>query len=176
MGWTLGRKSKDNRQGMGRRNDNSFKTMGFKKGSDTWGLKCIRHIRRKSESSYWPYTSLNAERFQISDAGRITGLKDITQGLGLDVIPYLTGGLSKKPDEATEPVIDAGVDAFFQITPSLKAAVTVRTDFAQTEVDEKQINLTRFSLYFPEKRDFFLDGANYFIFGINGDDANPRIQ
>ena len=151
-----------------------FKTMGFKKGSDTWGLKCIRHIRRKSESSYWPYTSLNAERFQISDAGRITGLKDITQGLGLDVIPYLTGGLSKKPDEATEPVIDAGVDAFFQITPSLKAAVTVRTDFAQTEVDEKQINLTRFSLYFPEKRDFFLDGANYFIFGINGDDANPQ--
>ena len=151
-----------------------FKTMGFKKGSDTWGLKCIRHIRRKSESSYWPYTSLNAERFQISDAGRITGLKDITQGLGLDVIPYLTGGLSKKPDKTTNPVIDAGVDAFFQITPSLKAAVTVRTDFAQTEVDEKQINLTRFSLYFPEKRDFFLDGANYFIFGINGDDANPQ--
>lgn len=66
------------------------------------------------------------------------------------------------------------MDAFYQITPSLKAALTVRTDFAQTEVDEKQINLTRFSLYFPEKRDFFLDGSNYFIFGINGDDANPQ--
>lgn len=151
-----------------------FKTMGFKKGSDTWGLKCIRHIRRKSESSYWPSTSINAERFQVSDAGRITGLKDITQGLGLDVIPYLTGGLSKKLNEETDPLIDGGVDAFFQISPSLKAAITARTDFAQTEVDEKQINLTRFSLYFPEKRDFFLDGANYFIFGINGDDVNPQ--
>lgn len=151
-----------------------FKTMGFKKGSDTWGLKCIRHIRRKSESSYWPSTSINAERFQVSDAGRITGLKDITQGLGLDVIPYLTGGLSKKLNEETDPLVDGGVDAFFQISPSLKAAITARTDFAQTEVDEKQINLTRFSLYFPEKRDFFLDGANYFIFGINGDDVNPQ--
>ncbi|HQG62537.1 MAG TPA: DUF5916 domain-containing protein, partial [Bacteroidales bacterium] len=151
-----------------------FKTMGFKKGSDTWGLKCIRHIRRKSESSYWPATSLNAERFQISDAGRITGLKDITQGIGLDVIPYLTGGLSKKQNEESDPVIDGGLDAFYQITPSLKAAVTFRTDFAQTEVDERQINLTRFSLYFPEKRDFFLDGSNYFIFGINGDDVNPQ--
>jgi hypothetical protein len=151
-----------------------FKTMGFKKGLDTWGLKCIRHIRRKSESSYWPATSLNAERFQISDAGRISGLKNITQGIGLDVIPYLTGGLSKKQNEDTNPVIDGGMDAFYQITPSLKAAVTFRTDFAQTEVDERQINLTRFSLYFPEKRDFFLDGANYFTFGINGDDVNPQ--
>ncbi len=151
-----------------------FKTMGFRKGSDTWGLKCIRHIRRKSESSYWPATSLNAERFQVSDAGRISGLKDITQGIGLDIIPYITGGFSKKQDAGSEPVVDGGMDAFYQVTSSLKAAVTVRTDFAQTEVDEKQINLTRFSLYFPEKRDFFLDGSNYFIFGINSDDVNPQ--
>lgn len=151
-----------------------FKTMGFKKGNDTWGLKCIRHIRRKSESVYWPATSLNAERFQISDAGKITGLTNITQGIGLDLVPYLTGGFSKKQESNSKPLVDGGMDAFYQITPSLKAALTVRTDFAQTEVDEKQINLTRFSLYFPEKRDFFLDGSNYFIFGINGDDANPQ--
>ena len=151
-----------------------FKTMGFKKGNDTWGLKCIRHIRRKSESVYWPATSLNAERFQISNAGKITGLTNITQGIGLDLVPYLTGGFSKKQESNSKPVVDGGIDAFYQITPSLKAALTVRTDFAQTEVDEKQINLTRFSLYFPEKRDFFLDGSNYFIFGINGDDANPQ--
>ena len=151
-----------------------FKTLGFKKGSSTWGLKLIRHIKRKSESSYWPATSLNANKFQISDEGRITGLTDITQGIGLDIIPYLTGGVSKKLDVDPKPVLDGGLDAFYHITPSLKAAITINTDFAQTEVDEKHINLTRFSLFFPEKRDFFLDGANYFTFGINGDSENPQ--
>lgn len=151
-----------------------FKTLGFKKGNSTWGLKLIRYIKRKSEASYWPATSLNANKFQVSDAGRITGLTDITQGIGLDVIPYLTGGISKKQDIDAKPVIDGGLDAFYNITPSLKAALTINTDFAQTEVDEKQINLTRFNLFFPEKRDFFLDGANYFTFGINGDSENPQ--
>jgi hypothetical protein len=151
-----------------------FKTLGFKKGQDTWGLKLIRHIRRKSESAYWPETSLNADKFQVSDAGRITGLTDISQGIGLDVIPYITGGASKKQDASPSPVLNGGFDAFYQITPSLKTAITVNTDFAQTEVDEKQINLTRFDLYFPEKRDFFLDGAGYFSFGINGDREDPQ--
>ncbi len=151
-----------------------FKTMGFRKGSDTWGLKLIRHIKRKSESSYWPATSLNADKFAVSDAGRITGLSEISQGIGLDIIPYVTGGISKKQNFDPALVYDGGMDAFYQITPSLKAAATVKTDFAQTEVDEKQINLTRFNLYFPEKRDFFLDGSNYFTFGINGDRENTQ--
>ena len=151
-----------------------FKTLGFNKENTTWGLKLIRYIKRKSESSYWPATSLNASRFQLSDAGRITGLTDISQGIGLDVIPYLTGGISKKQDADPKTVLDGGMDVFYHITPSLKAAITVNTDFAQTEVDEKQINLTRFNLFFPEKRDFFLDGANYFTFGINGDNENPQ--
>jgi hypothetical protein len=151
-----------------------FKTLGFKKGNSTWGLKLIRYIKRRSESAYWPATSLDANKFQISDAGRITGLIDITQGIGLDVIPYVTSGISKKQESGPKPVLDGGLDAFYHITPSLKAAITINTDFAQTEVDEKQINLTRFSLFFPEKRDFFLDGANYFTFGINGDSDNPQ--
>jgi hypothetical protein len=150
-----------------------FKTLGFKKGNDTWGLKLIRYIKRKSEASYWPATSLNANKFQLSDAGRLTGLEGITQGIGLDITPWLTGGFSKKQNEDRKPVLDGGLDAFYHITPSLKASLTINTDFAQTEVDEKQINLTRFSLFFPEKRDFFLDGANYFTFGINGDSDNP---
>jgi len=151
-----------------------FKTLGFRKNSEMWGLKLIRHIRRKSESSYWPATTLNADKFAVSDAGRMTGFKDITQGIGLDIIPYLTGGISKKQDQEPAGVFDGGFDAFYQITPSLKAAATVRTDFAQTEVDERQINLTRFTLYFPEKRDFFLDGSNFFTFGINGDRENTQ--
>ena len=151
-----------------------FKTMGFKKGADTWGLKLIRYIRRKSEISTWPLTSLNADRFQLSDAGRITGMENITQGIGLDIIPYATGGVRKKQERNPEAVFDGGLDAFYQITPALKAAITINTDFAQTEVDERQINLTRFNLFFPEKRDFFLDGSNYFTFGINGDRENTH--
>jgi hypothetical protein len=150
-----------------------FKTLAFKNGNSTWGLKLIRYIKRKSEISTWPATSLNGNRFQLSDAGSITGLSDITQGIGLDVIPYTTGGFSKQQDNEPVPVVNGGLDVFYNITPSLKAAITINTDFAQTEVDEKQINLTRFSLFFPEKRDFFLDGANYFTFGINGDSENP---
>ncbi|HUX95329.1 MAG TPA: DUF5916 domain-containing protein [Bacteroidales bacterium] len=151
-----------------------FKTMGFKKDNDTWGLKIIRYIKRISEISTWPLTSLNANRFQISDAGHITGISNITQGIGLDIVPYLTGGFSKKQDGDSKPVLDGGGDIFYNITPALKAAVTVNTDFAQTEVDSRQINLTRFNLFFPEKRDFFLDGSNYFTFGINGDSENPQ--
>jgi hypothetical protein len=151
-----------------------FKTMGFNKASDTWGLKCIRYIKRKSETSTWPATSLNSDKFQVSDAGRLTGMTGMTQGIGLDVIPYVTGGFSKKDNAEPDPVIDIGMDAFYQLTPSLKIALTANTDFAQTEVDEKHINLTRFSLYFPEKRDFFLDGSNYFNFGFNGDDDNTK--
>lgn len=151
-----------------------FKTMGYDKNSDTWGLKCIRYIKRKSEASFWPFTSLNSDRFQVSDAGRLTGLNGMTQGIGLDLIPYITGGISKKENNGPDPAFDMGIDAFFQLTSSLKIAATVNTDFAQTEVDEKVINLTRFSLYFPEKRDFFLDGSNYFTFGIGGDDDNTK--
>jgi hypothetical protein len=151
-----------------------FKTMGFRKGSDVWGLKLIRYIRRKSEISTWPGTSLNADRFQLSDAGRITGMTNITQGIGLDIVPYATTGISKKEESDADEIIDGGLDVFYQITPSLKAAITVNTDFAQTEVDERQINLTRFNLFFPEKRDFFLDGSNYFTFGINGDRENTH--
>jgi hypothetical protein len=151
-----------------------FKTMGFKEDNTTWGLKIIRYIKRRSEISTWPATSLNANRFQISDAGLMTGITNITQGIGLDIVPYITGGLSKKQNEERKPVLEGGGDIFYNITPALKAAVTINTDFAQTEVDARQINLTRFNLFFPEKRDFFLDGSNYFTFGINGDSENPQ--
>ena len=153
-----------------------FKTLGFKKDSDTWGLKLIRHIRRKSEISYWPETSIDAPKFMVSDAGLLTGFHNISQGAGLDIVPFSSGGVMKTPLEKLNPFIDGGLDAFYQITPSMKAAVTVNTDFAQTESDDRKINLTRFSLFFPEKRDFFIDGASYFNFGINGERENPYAQ
>jgi hypothetical protein len=117
--------------------------------------------------------NLNSHRFQVSDAGILTGLKGISQGVGLDLVPYGLAGADYRQDkDQVEPVINGGLEAYYNITSNLKAALTVNTDFAQTEVDEQQINFTRFNLFYPEKRDFFLDGANYFNFGINGDDRN----
>ena len=150
-----------------------FKTLGFDKYNPDWGIKFIRHIKRKLESSYWPSANVNSYKFQVSDAGLLQGMKNITQGIGLDISPYVVGGLNTKMDDLNRYTAKAGVDMFYQITPGLKASLSVNTDFAETEVDDRQINLTRFSLLFPEKRAFFLDGANLFSFGIQGDDNNP---
>ncbi|MEN8230094.1 MAG: DUF5916 domain-containing protein [Bacteroidota bacterium] len=151
-----------------------FKTLGFEQGSDKWGLKLIRNYMRKEETDYWPVANLNSHRFQISDAGTLSGLEGISQGLGLDIVPYgLTGADYTSSEEKITPELNAGLEAYYNLTPNLKAAITLNTDFAQTEVDDQEINLTRFRLFYPEKRDFFLDGANYFNFGINGDRANP---
>ncbi|HKI89255.1 MAG TPA: DUF5916 domain-containing protein [Draconibacterium sp.] len=153
-----------------------FKTLGFDKESTQWGIKFIRHIVNKLESAYWPVANLNTLKFQVSDEGILDGIKDITQGIGLDVSPYLVTGMDTKRGEKNDPKLSAGVDLFYQITPSLKSSLTINTDFAETEVDARQINLTRFSLHFPEKRDFFLDGANYFQFGIEADRESPVAE
>lgn len=150
-----------------------FKTLGFDKSNTQWGIKYIRHIVSNIESAYWPEANLNTHKFQVSDAAILDGIENITQGIGLDISPYLVTGFDDKHDEKPDPRLTGGVDMFYQITPSLRSSLTINTDFAETEVDDRQINLTRFSLHFPEKRDFFLNGANYFQFGIEGDDNSP---
>ncbi len=149
-----------------------FKTLSF--GTEkAWGIKFIRHIRRKLESAYWPVANLDTYRFQVSDAGLLYGLKGISQGIGLDITPYALAGLLYDRSSKYDRKLDGGLDVFYQVTPGLKSALTVNTDFAQTEVDDRRINLTRFSLLYPEKRDFFLDGSNYFNFGISGNGTSP---
>ena len=151
-----------------------FKTLGFKKDNTTWGLKLIRNYMRNEETDYWPVANLNTHRFQVSDAGTLEGLEGISQGVGLDLVPYgIAGADYERESSKTDPVVNAGFEAYYNITSNLKAAVTLNTDFAQTEVDEQQINLTRFNLFYPEKRDFFLDGSNYFNFGVSGDNSSP---
>ncbi len=150
-----------------------FKTLGFDKASTQWGLKLIRYVIHRLEASYWPVANINTQRFQVSDSGVLDGIEGITQGVGLDISPYLVGGLDTKRGQGNTSKVDAGVDIFYQITPGLRASLTVNTDFAETEVDDRQINLTRFSLLFPEKRDFFLNGANYFQFGLETEQESP---
>ena len=150
-----------------------FQTLAFPKGSTTWGLKLIRHVKRLEEVAYWPVANLNTYRFQVSDAGTMEGLEGIDQGLGLDVRPYAVGGFLREAEGNRALVGDVGLDLFYRLGPALQSAVTVNTDFAETEVDARQTNLTRFPLFFPEKRDFFLDGASYFTFGNNRRDLLP---
>ncbi|MFC2080555.1 carbohydrate binding family 9 domain-containing protein [Bacteroidota bacterium] len=150
-----------------------FKTLSFDKNIHTWGLKLIRYQKSSEETIYWPEANINTHKFQVSDAGLISGLKGMSQGVGLDLIPYGLGGIDFNETQAKGTLMaDAGIEAYYNISSSLKAAISVNTDFAQTEVDQRKINLTRFSLHYPEKRDIFLDGANYFNFGINGDRDN----
>ena len=100
---------------------------------------------------------------QVAEAGAITGLDGLTQGLGLDVRPFLAGRwLRQGGDNVTTG--QPGLDVFYNVTPSLRLTATVNTDFGETEVDARQINLTRFSLLFPEKRAFFQQGAGVFGF------------
>lgn len=150
-----------------------FKTLSFEKENDQWGLKLIRYQKSREEVVYWPEANINSHKFQVSDGGTLSGLHGISQGIGLDFIPYALGGIDfEKSKTGASYMADAGFEAYYNITSSLRAALTINTDFAQTEVDRQQINLTRFNLFYPEKRDIFLDGANYFNFGINGDGDN----
>jgi len=150
-----------------------FKTLNFKPGLTTWGLKIKRNIPKILEQSFWPSANPDSYKFQISDAGLLEGLEGINQGLGIEISPYGLAGLNRDSTKSNDFTADAGFDIYYQITPGLKSAFTLNTDFARTEVDNRQINLTRFSLHFPEKREFFLDGAGYFNFGIEGIRDNP---
>ena len=118
---------------------------------------------------------------RMTNAGRVTGISEVSQGVGLDVKPYGLFATDRSPIRPggwhSDP--DAGIDFFYNPTPGLRANLTINTDFAQTEVDQRQVNLTRFSLFFPERRDFFLDGATYFDFASNnvgGEQVQPYFS
>ncbi|MDB5199345.1 MAG: hydrolase [Chitinophagaceae bacterium] len=150
-----------------------FKTLGFNKAGNRWGLKMNRFIPKKQEKGSWPVGNLNSKEVQVSDAGIITGFMGITQGIGLDISPYFITGFDSKRNNKTGYKINGGSDIFYQVTPGLKASLSINTDFAETEADQRQINLTRFSLRLDEKRNFFLDGSNYFNYGFEGSGNEP---
>jgi hypothetical protein len=144
-----------------------FKSLSFPAGQSVWGFNIARHIYRKLEENRWSGARLDTHLYQVSEAGEITNLAGLTQGIGLDVRPFLAGRwlrVGGRGDRTGKP----GLDVFYNITPSLKLTATFNTDFGETEVDARQINLSRFSILFPEKRSFFLQGAGVFGFASTG--------
>ncbi len=149
-----------------------FKTMSFDPANDTWGINFSRNIPRKGERTGW--VSRNRSQ-NATIVGAAVGMQGMQQGRGLDVVPSLTVGRSRLyatgvADTDAEP----SLDLFYKMTPALNASLTINTDFSATEVDDRQVNLTRFGLFFPEKRDFFLKDSDLFEFGrlTNGDDSS----
>jgi hypothetical protein len=144
-----------------------FRTLNFDPNNDTWGINFQRTVRRKNEESLWMGWPRNQSLRRMSNTGLVTGIRDVTQGHGLDIKPYglfTSEALPGHGRPATVGNASAGIDLFYNPTPLLRTNFTVNTDFAQTEVDQRQTNLTKYSLFFPEQRAFFLDGAIFFDF------------
>jgi hypothetical protein len=144
-----------------------FQSLSFTPGSSTWGINFNRIRRNDNENIAW--MSRNRE-INPSTAGTATGLDGMRQGVGLDVVPSMTlrrnrtFGVGSFEEDHYEPQLDV----FYKVTPQLNASLTLNTDFSATEVDDRQVNLTRFNLFFPEKRDFFLRDVDIFEFGQIG--------
>jgi uncharacterized protein DUF5916 len=152
-----------------------FRTLNFNPDNDTWGINFQRIVRRKNEQSIWSGWARNQGVRRMTNAGLLSGIRDVTQGHGLDIKPYGVVTSLASPGRGTPALTTdatAGLDVFYNPTPLLRTVFTVNTDFAQTEVDQRQVNLTRYSLFFPEQRDFFLDGATFFDFASSGNSEN----
>ena len=148
-----------------------FKTISFDPATDTWRLNFARNIERRNESIAWVSQD---RRTDLSTMGDMRGISQIEQGRGLDVIP--TANVSDRRafvDVEADSDFEPSLDVFYKVTPQLNASLTVNTDFSATEVDDRQVNLTRFSLFFPERRDFFLQDVDIFQFGRLQQDGRP---
>lgn len=147
-------------------------SLRFKEGLDVWGLNFARIIRRKNEEVLWTSWQREFGLERVSQAGELTGVGEIKRRRLFEVKPYVTGGWRQGTPQIGAEGFDAGLRgtgglevARIGITPSLTAEFTVNPDFGQAEVDQQVVNLSRFSVFFPEKRDFFLENAGIFLFG-----------
>ena len=149
-----------------------FRTLRFPRATEqVWGLNFQRNIRRHNEQAFWTRMPRQFSLSRVSQAGTLEGLI-VPQPRNLQVMPYVLGQSARQlgDTEATyssRTTGDAGVDLKYSITPALTLDATYNTDFAQVEVDEQQINLDRFNLFFPEKRPFFLENAGLFSVGVS---------
>jgi hypothetical protein len=155
-----------------------FQTLAFDPAQTTWGFNVTRSVRRINEESRWASWRQNKFPLDMSEAGTLTGIEGVVPGIGLDVVPYAAVGgfVERNVDEIQGTVehrdystVDPGLDVYYKLTPSITGALTLNTDFSDSDVDARQVNLDRFALFFPETRDFFLQDAGIFDFGGIGE-------
>lgn len=141
-------------------------TLRFEWGKDSWGFNVQRYIARHQTTLRWSGISLDAKFIDMQRAGELTGVAELRQGRGVSISPYaLVSGEKNHAANSSSRNIELGGDLTWNFSGDLTAYLTVNPDFAETEVDTRQVNLTRFSLFFPEKRPFFLEGSDIFNFG-----------
>ena len=151
-----------------------FSQLRFKQSDQiVWGMNTGRELARNQEEVIWvpvPASYGGMAKYRTANLGRLVGISDVAPSRNLEVLPYVLPGVTQINENdaglETDGKFKMGVDVKYGITSNLTADVTYNTDFAQVEADEEQVNLTRFSLFFPEKRPFFLEGAGLFDFGI----------
>ncbi|HEY5567162.1 MAG TPA: carbohydrate binding family 9 domain-containing protein [Gammaproteobacteria bacterium] len=143
-----------------------FKSLSFDPNTDTWGLNFSRSIQARNEEIAWVTRN---RRWDPSSAGLAVGFEGLEQGVGLDVVPSASWASRRAfAPSASDSDFEPSLDLVYKLTPQLNGSLTFNTDFSATEVDDRQVNLTRFNLFFPEKRDFFLREADIFEFGRIG--------
>ena len=150
-----------------------FRTIRYPAREDQlWGVNFQRNIRRRNETSYWAALPRQYNLYRVSMAGQLTGVAaPIGNTRNLQVTPYVIGEAVTRditPERSAVAVGDVGADLKYSVTSGLTLDATYNTDFAQVEVDDQQINLDRFNLFFPEKRPFFLENAGAFSVGNQG--------
>jgi hypothetical protein len=144
-----------------------LQTLSFDPGNDTWGINFTRYIGRRTEEIGW--VSHN-RRQNPANSGEISGLQGLKQGLGIEFVPALVVGENRDYVLGeTGSSVEPSLDVTYKPTPALTATLTLNTDFSGTSADLRQVNLTRFDEFFPEKRKFFLQDMDIFEFGRIGD-------
>lgn len=139
------------------------------RADQVWGMNLLRRIRRKNEDATWAPMDRQWQLYVSSRAGTLHGLDGLRPRRNLSIKPFaLATDPSGELQAGAQQDFDAGLDLKYGITPSMTLDLTLNTDFSQVEVDQQQVNLTRFSLFFPEKREFFLENAGIFQFGDQG--------
>ena len=143
-----------------------IKTLSFDPDAPWWGFNVRRKRIANGEEGRWASPSNAYRFFQISEGGRLVGIENMRQGIGLDVTPYIKYQADRESsDRSFGSLWDVGATIRWRPTPTSTVLLTTNTDFAETEVDTRQINTNRFPLFFPERRDFFLEDAGVFEFG-----------
>ncbi len=152
-----------------------FYTLKYRSGIEdqVWGINFERNIRRKREQSRWQGWNRNYNITNVNRAGLLTNLNEIRDERFVEVKPYGLGGLEYDDENGSSEVLNAGGDINALLSPTYRLNVTFNTDFAQVESDQQQINLERFPLFFPELREFFLEGDDFFDFGFGGNRIIP---